>query len=129
MRDRLIELLRQIEFDYSEECVCAFEDGYKGALDFAKFFADYLLENGVIVPPVKIWQTVYVMESENTGYYECEIVSMQYDGVQWLGYMNPLWKHHHGGYWKWQEYEFGKTIFLTKEQAEKALEEAAHAQH
>ena len=59
MRDRLIELLRQIEFDYSEECVCAFEDGYKGAPDFAKFFVDHLLVNRVIVLPCKIGDTIY----------------------------------------------------------------------
>ena len=84
-------------------------------------YAVFLLANGVIVPPCKPGQTVYVMESEFTGFTKYEIVSMLYDGVQWFGNMNSLWKHHHGGYTKWQEAEFGKTIFFTQEEAEKAL--------
>jgi hypothetical protein len=84
--------------------------------------ARQLIAEGVIVPPVKVGQMVYVMESENTGYYECKIVGMKYDGVQWHGYMNCLWVHHHGGFWEWQECDIGKTFFLTREEAEKELE-------
>lgn len=75
------------------------------------------------MPPCKVGDRVYVMESEFTGFWECEIISMSYDGVQWLGHLNSLWTHSNGGYWRWKEREFGKTIFLTKEEAERALAE------
>lgn len=125
MRDRLIEIFQKTNYQNRPDGLTA---------NFATQFSEYalreivdaLLANGVIVPPVKVGQTVYVMESENTGYFECEIVSMQYDGVQWLGCMNCLWVHHHGGFWKWQECDIGKTVFLTREQAEKALAEVAN---
>ena len=115
MRDRLIELTKASLIKHINK-----------SCKLAENIADDLLAEGVIVPPFKIGQTVYVMESENTGYYECEIVSMQYDGIQWLGYMNCLWIHSHGSFWKWQECDIGKDIFLTKEQAEKALAEVAN---
>lgn len=87
--------------------------------------AEDLLAAGVIVPPCKVGDTVYVMESEFTGFWECEIINMFYDGVQWLGRLSPLRKYHTvgRGYWRWEECEFGKTIFLTKEEAEHALAE------
>ena len=85
--------------------------------------ADCLLASGVIVSPCKVGQMVYVMEDEFTGFWECQIISIQYDGVQWLGYMNCLWAHHHGGFWKWQECDIGKTVFLTRKEAEQAIAE------
>lgn len=118
MRDRLIELTKASLIRHIDK-----------SCKLAENIADDLIVNGVIVPPVKVGQKIYVMESENTGYFECEIITMQYDGVQWLGYMNCLWAHHHGGFWKWQECDIGKTIFLAREQAEQALAEAANEQH
>ena len=81
-------------------------------------YADFLLSNGVIVQPCKVGQKVYVMESEFTGFWECIIISMLYDGVQWFGQLTPLSRLCHGSRWKWQEAEFGKTIFFTREEAE-----------
>lgn len=118
MRDRLVELIKSSLIRHIDK-----------SCKLAENIADDLLADGVIVPPAKVGQKIYVMESENTGYYECEIVSMQYDGVQWLGYMNCLWVHHHGGFWKWQECDIGKTVFLTREEAERVFAEATHEQH
>ena len=58
MRDRLIELLKQADFDYSEECTACLENGYKAIPKLEEFFADHLLANGVIVPPCKVGDTV-----------------------------------------------------------------------
>lgn len=121
MRDRLIELL--------EDCGRSQMPMVAGLELWADAIADYLLENGVIVPPCRVGDTVYVMEDEFTGFWECQIISMQYDGVQWLEYMNCLWAHHHGGFWKWQECDIGKTVFLSREQAEKALADVANGKH
>ncbi len=53
-RERLIELL--LEVDYALD-----KDG-RGARDSAEYIADYLLENGVIVLPCKVGDTVYVIK-------------------------------------------------------------------
>ena len=127
MRDRLIELLRQIEFDYYEECVCAFEDGYKGAPDFAKFFVDRLLDNGVIAPPCRVGQTVYrvmcrgmrdfFIREETVWIVDMhataglEIITKSVEG-KGLTYFPKICIEN-----------LGKTVFLTREEAEKALAE------
>lgn len=113
MRDRLIELIEVLG-----KSQMPMVDGLEL---WADDIADYLLTNGVIVPPCKVGDTVYVMESEFTGFWECEIISMSYDGAQWSGRLNPLWKHHNGGYWEWEEHQFGETIFRTRKEAEQAL--------
>ena len=122
MRDRLIELINQINFDYCEECVCASEDGYKCAPDFAEFFADHLLANGIIVPPCKVGQTVYgIFVRPTTGtrvIYEYDVTEIVYcsnRGVRpWI--ITCFGR-------KFDNCDFGKTVFLTREEAEKALKE------
>lgn len=60
MRDRLIELLKNISScrnDDCSKCGC-------GDICFSHREADYLLENGVIVPPTKFGDTIYVIPSK-----------------------------------------------------------------
>ena len=66
MRDRLIGLLKQIYFDYCEECCACTEDGYRCPPTLEEFFADHLLENGVIVPKVKVGDKLYVLSVART---------------------------------------------------------------
>lgn len=113
MRDRLIEILLQKMFG----------DQFKNtARQQAENLADHLLANGVIVPPVKIGQTVYVVSSYYGGFWrthECKIDSLTiYD------------KHIFMTLFDRDNFDFGieiseigKIVFLTKEQAEKALAE------
>ena len=54
-RERLVELLKQNCHCKDEDCSNCSSNG----ICFTHREADYLLENGVIVPPVKIGQTVY----------------------------------------------------------------------
>ena len=111
MRDRLIELLKQIDFDYGEECVCASENGYKCKPNLAEFFADALLAAGVIVLPCNVGDTVYwynmggkLVEAK----VHNEKIIAEIDGG--LEYDIP-------------HKEIGKTVFLTREEAEKKLRE------
>ena len=57
MRDRLIELLLNVDY--------ALDTDGREARDSAEFIADYLLENGVIVPPCKLGDTVWYISTEN----------------------------------------------------------------
>lgn len=84
--------------------------------------ADSLLDNGVIVPPVKIGQTVYVIPKYNGNPY----CGVQQDKVQMIG------KTSRGIHIKTRSkssfnktYMFGKTAFLTKSEAQKALKGGA----
>ena len=51
-RDRLIELLTKAQNAFCDICAECAEDGYKTHEPFEDFFADYLLQNGVIVAPM-----------------------------------------------------------------------------
>lgn len=106
-RDRLIELLFKVteEKDCPQPCE----------------IADYLLANGVIVPPCKVGDTVYVV-SQGQGFcmrwsvYEGKVVDIHLNrhnkltirvenGEKFFGYFDPCF------------------VFLTKEEAEEKLKE------
>lgn len=115
MRERLIELLKKADKYASGVCI-----DYDEAQEVC---ADYLLAEGVIVPPIEIGQKVWYLQggyynSVNTRPREIEVTEI-----------NKKW---HGKILEWgfiangTRYRFssiGKTVFLTKKSAEKALAE------
>lgn len=115
MRERLIELMQQ-----------AYEKNIN-LLNFEKMIlADYLLENGVIVPPCKVGDTVYYFSHRpfnlsvlaNT-IYEAHVVRIVTTN---LGTSLVIQIHNEYGVTEVPQISsFGKTVFLTKEEAEKAL--------
>lgn len=104
-KERLIELL--------DEC-----RGIEGiGMELLEKQADHLLANGVIVPPVKIGNTVYDYAGR-----ECVVFSIHffYEGInafatERIGY-NGLIIHTTHSFDKINE-----TVFLTREDAERAL--------
>lgn len=117
MGDRLIELLNQINFDYCEECVCASEDGYKGAPDLAEFFADRLLAEGVIVPRFKKGDKIYYISAvgniiENKVYY----VGGYARGLCYNADNKPLLDN------VFLDTRVNEEYYFTREEAERALE-------
>ena len=104
-RDRLIELV---------------QNAVGGcARHWAEVIADHLLAAGVIVPPCKVGDTVYFADHENKSVGEGHLVSFSLDAAH-------LWFncHYKCGLNIWHPIEdFGKTVFLTREEAEKALKE------
>ena len=107
-RERLIELMTQAENE--DLSLLEFEK---------KILADYLLANGVIVPPVKVDDTIYIVDensNEFTGIDECHVRSLEWNGTFWSIFND---KDCYG----YSEDYIGKTIFLAKEEAEKALKE------
>ena len=101
-RDRLIELLG--DYLYSEQ------------------IADYLLANGVIVPPCKVGDNLYYIATCKTA----EDFGKKY--VSWEK-VKQISINSHGKWVYLMENsliafdEIGKIIFLTKEEAEQALAE------
>lgn len=115
MRDRLIETIH----DYFGV------DAMYFGVDAADL-ANHLLANGVIVPPVRVGQTVYIIDDE----VECGdeyVLDVTVDevgrdrGGVWVTLNLPL-GFNRSAYVG--AFEIGKTVFLTKEEAEKALKES-----
>lgn len=110
-RERLIELILNsgvIEqfFDYE--------------MQEAERLADYLLENGVIVPPCKVGDMVY----DIGGFpkiMKAEIETITTDGTEMSSVVVNQNKPYHSWFVNWRD--IGKTVFLTREAAEKELKE------
>ena len=126
MRDRLIELIKQADFDYTAECCEISENGSLPYPPLEERFADHLLANGVIVPPVKVGQTVYVPWEyyETNGIAIADVIGIQITKDFQQFYINLKsdneWFNNAYGYWR-NFYDIGITVFLTREEAEKAL--------
>ena len=110
MKERLIELLSKTIYP-------------KEGDDPAEVVADYLLANGVIVPPCKVGDTVYFIyetydeEGINRCVLDCKVEQLGIDSKStWFQLGVKL-----SGYFR--NNTLDKTVFLTKEEAEKALAE------
>ena len=94
---------------------------------FTDYLADYLLEHGVIVPPCKVGDTVWWVteivdenceEKPDILLGEIASFSVQKEGLwAFCRYVNGL------TFWHLVSGYFGKTVFLTREEAERALKE------
>ena len=132
-RERLIELLMQGDIAASKQgvfncCMCKRE---------AEILADHLLENGVTVLPAKVGDTVYIknepydilamyIEENEISYianYDCEernCLECPYAKEVLFGEVTMCEKSE---YSEFTASDIGKTVFLTLEEAEKALKE------
>ncbi len=118
MRDRLIELLKAAD---------RYTSG-KGITDYNEATADNadnLIENGVIAPPVSVGQKVWYIKG---GYYNsghkkpCEIEVTEIN-QKWHG-KTVTWGFVANGT-RYRFSSIGKTVFLTKDEAEQALKGGA----
>ena len=128
-RDRLIELIKNAP---TTDTVYG-GIKLKQPAQTVQTIADYLLANGVIVPPCKVGDVVYVIEpcSCFCGYRtfgECH--HRRTNATKWIKAVMVANKHHNRCMKLFErpykpEYYFkiGKTVFLTKEQAEAKLKE------
>ena len=123
-RDRLIELLENGFFEALSK-IKGEEKDKKACV----FLADHLIGNGVIVPPVKVGGTVYI----NGKPAEVSFISIESD-ISFCIQVDCFWKDCkdccfvdsnicNNGYFEFTASDIGKTVFLTREEAEKALKE------
>lgn len=107
MRDRLIELIAEAH-DLEDLGIDFFDiDGY---------IADHLLENGVIVPPCKVGDKLYIVATVSEKVIECTIIGIWiYDDV--CSVITDYGTIHNDS--------LGKSVFFTKEEAEQALKGGA----
>lgn len=122
MRDRLVELVEQA----SERCdgtsclVCEYRNEILPRCH-ASFVADHLLENGVIVPPVTVGQKVWYIHGGYYNFARKEPIEIEITEINQKWCKGKLdWAFVANG----TRYKFssiGKTVFLTREEAERAL--------
>lgn len=106
MRDRLIELISQVQ--------------YMGGLEVR--LAEYLLKNGVIVPPCKVGQTVYIIGWDDN-IEEFTVKDIAYEegnfGVYFYRFRAVMGRESDIHF---TDTYIGNSVFLTRVEAEKALE-------
>jgi hypothetical protein len=107
MRDRLVELLNK-----------TFDAQYtKSVLITAEHTADHLIENGVVVPPCKVGQRVYAINLNGELRTHLQSDRITQIKINRGGYHFKCW----WGYFHLSD--IGKTVFLTKSEAEQKLKE------
>ena len=117
MKERLVELLMHTE------AYTAAEEEY--AREQAKYKANYLLANGVIVLPCEVGHTIYDAREYFCGVTHPEIYEMKNDSI-------VVEKDNKSGEYRFiydDAYisfdEIGKTVFLSREEAEAKLKGGA----
>ena len=90
--------------------------------DVAVAVADYLLDNGVIVPPCKQRDTIYDISEFIDGTPAPEMYEIYVDCISLESDETGKTIFYIDGFEYYYE-DFGKTVFLTREEAEKALAE------
>ena len=109
MREQLTQLIKQAHTDFlyrDDDTVSIYE-----------FIADRLIEDGVILPQVKVGQTVWAIEK-----YRGKPIAIIEGKAQMVGVTSRSVKvllRNHKDFNK--TFVFGKTVFLTREAAEAAL--------
>lgn len=111
-RDRLIELLRNSG--------ASFENALPEEI------ADYLLANGVIVPPCKVRDRLYAIFNNKVvkGIAKALEIVIEENKISYIVGLQFF-----KGIIMFKSFSFGKNIFLTKEEAEAKLKEMKNNVH
>lgn len=109
MRDRLIELI---------------QNSVNGcARHWAEVIADYLLANGVIVPPCKVGDKLFAISQMRDKRILPFVNEHEATSIK-IGKRKCVVYHEKDGFIKiFKQDDFGKTVFLTRKEAEQALKE------
>ena len=123
MRDRLAKLLYEARNGWEVYLNNSLLKGKTREKSFPEFVADRLVENGVIVLPYKVGDRVYSIYSVDKKTLKIRI-EPNGDRITQIkinrgGYHFKCW----WGYFHLSD--IGKTVFLTKEEAEQALKGGA----
>lgn len=123
-REKLIELIVNADTYDSYECKLCTKDDDACDCCYAEKLADHLLANGVIVPPCKVGDTVYEIQPIRQRVQSYEITTLKWNGHYW--WFTWIIKDHNGIYGNvegFNSHQFGKTVFLTREEAKEKLKE------
>ena len=118
-RERLIDLIKKSE---KQELLDFFTADLDEAIDMSggtqfngtvEYLADYLLANGVIVPPCKLGDTVWFIRNNEIIETCVEKIILKHGGLYIKLCCNSMYETTCNS--------IGKTVFLTREKAEQAL--------
>ena len=115
MRDRLIELINKAKCEYANDITDHTETDY---------IVEALLNEGAILPPCKVGDKVYKISRNKVK--ECEVVFIGLSADEKCSHFNFVENYADGTFYKSYSMVFdviGKTVFLTKEEAEAKLKE------
>ena len=124
MRDRLIELVSKAreKCNLTNCCDCEYRDAEPLTNCYSYLIADQLLESGVIVPPCKVGQTAWYADKWAERVKPIKVISYEIcnSGKEefgcWGGDFTPT---------RFHVENIGKTVFLTRQEAEQALKGGA----
>ena len=122
-REKLIAIIEEAR----REAVGTVESMNNGS---AVWYADKLIAGGMILPPCKIGDTVWVVNLTSRKIFENKAHGMyiagssKYENNVRVEYTN---KYGEKSYRKFTWAQFGKSVFLTKEEAEARLREERDA--
>lgn len=110
MKEKLVELIQNARNQCNGTIRCEECSGYsKGDECFTNMLADFLLANGVIVLPFPIGTTYYRIVTKRGKVGNPYFKMIRKAELNWYNVENVL-------------HDLSKTVFLTREEAEKALE-------
>lgn len=129
-KERLVELLSNFEY----KCLMSCKDGCINTSKSCNScvqeqLADYLLANGVIVPPVKVGDRVYMVihDKRTKKPLECNVIGFWYTNHEDCCTIH-LSRYVDGKFDSTFSVRFtdiGKTVFLSREEAEAKLREVS----
>ena len=117
MHDRLIELIRTASHELTTRCV-----GECG--ECADKIADYLLANGVIVPPCNVGDEIYMLVTKHSVSFDIKDHVMTRCKKQHTFTFIKQTRLMESNFFRVIK-DIGKTVFLTREEAEAALKGGA----
>lgn len=117
MRDRLIELHQEAGSEWNAYLDSCLDEGEEPEMTYDEFIADYLLENSVMLQPCNMGDKMYCDGKHFASHCSGEILEFPVNYIEtsigsiFRGEMDV----------KFDFEAFGKTVFLTREEAEQAL--------
>ena len=118
-RERLIEL--KINFVENFDCGDCKPSNNKCRKCLSEKEADYFLEHGIIVPPCKLGDIVYTTHHGSLSVYR--VTEFIVNDFLWAELFNSDYSDEYKFTFVCLDFSFNKFVFLTREEAEKALKE------
>lgn len=123
-RDRLIELLNEAEDICDRTLDCDECKYHQSAMCEDELKIDYLLANGVIVPPCKVGDVVYFLLEDDFPVHRWFLSEEKITEICSKGFFTSAFYPAKEDFGNYTGYELlGKEAFLTKEEAEQALKD------
>jgi hypothetical protein len=125
MRDMLVELMKTANVYDGYDCLLCEKPNDYCEYCWAEKLADHLIEMGVVVPPCKVGDKTFLLLEKINGDYD--VVESKCVRIVDNGYSKCYSMYFDckeiGNTLEWDICDFGKWVFLTKEQAEQKLKE------